>query len=85
MKQLRPARPTPFTRSAAFDPDTIRSRLRELAFLHPSAAIHFRVAGAKGVPEGWETLHYSGGRAWPGGHGQGFFFPFFTNFLFLID
>jgi len=38
---------TIFSKSAVFDPDTIRSRLRELAFLHPQATIHFRVAGEK--------------------------------------
>jgi len=31
----------------AFDPETIRSRLRELAFLNSSATIHFRVLGQK--------------------------------------
>jgi DNA gyrase subunit B len=33
---------TIFSSTATFDPDTIRSRLRELAFLNPEATIHFR-------------------------------------------
>lgn len=33
---------TIFSSTATFDPDTIRSRVRELAFLNPSATIHFR-------------------------------------------
>jgi DNA gyrase subunit B len=36
---------TIFSKTATFDPDTIRSRLRELAFLNSSATIHFRVVG----------------------------------------
>ena len=36
---------TIFSKSATFDPETIRSRLRELAFLNSSATIHFRVLG----------------------------------------
>lgn len=59
---LRPSHPLGNC-SATFDPETIRSRLRELAFLHSAATIHFRVRGAKGVPEEWEVLHYSGGWA----------------------
>jgi DNA gyrase subunit B len=35
------------SKTAHFDPDTIRSRLRELAFLNPTATIHFRVLGEK--------------------------------------
>ena len=31
-----------FSSTATFDPDTIRSRLRELAFLNPDATIHFK-------------------------------------------
>jgi DNA gyrase subunit B len=31
-----------FSPTATFDPDTIRSRLRELAFLNPDATIHFK-------------------------------------------
>ncbi len=33
----------PLTHSASYDPDTLASRLRELAFLNPAAHIHFRV------------------------------------------
>lgn len=33
---------TIFSSTATFDPDTIRSRLRELAFLNPDATIHFK-------------------------------------------
>jgi DNA gyrase subunit B len=36
---------TIFSKTASFDPDTIRSRLRELAFLNSAATIHFRVVG----------------------------------------
>ena len=36
---------TIFSNTATFDPETIRSRLRELAFLNPSATINFRVKG----------------------------------------
>lgn len=36
-----------FSKSATFDHETIRSRLRELAFLNSSATIHFRVLGQK--------------------------------------
>jgi DNA gyrase subunit B len=36
---------TIFAKGASFDPDTIRSRLRELAFLNSAAKIHFRVEG----------------------------------------
>ncbi|KAH7624772.1 hypothetical protein Ndes2526B_g00141 [Nannochloris sp. 'desiccata'] len=36
-----------FSKTASFDPETIRSRLRELAFLNSSATIHFRVLGQK--------------------------------------
>ena len=36
------------TRSATFDPDTIRSRLRELAFLNSKATIHFRAVNVEG-------------------------------------
>lgn len=32
-----------FSKNAQFDPDTIKSRLRELAFLNSAATIHFRV------------------------------------------
>ena len=35
--------------SATFDPDTIRSRLRELAFLNSRATIFFRVVDGKKV------------------------------------
>ena len=38
---------TIFSKTATFDPDTIRSRLRELAFLNSAATIHFRVLGQK--------------------------------------
>lgn len=37
---------TIFSKSATFDPDTLRLRLRELAFLNSSAKIHFRVEGS---------------------------------------
>jgi DNA gyrase subunit B len=36
---------TIFAKSVAFDPDTIRSRLRELAFLNNGALIRFRCGG----------------------------------------
>jgi len=36
-----------FSKTASFDPETIRSRLRELAFLNSAATIHFRVLGLK--------------------------------------
>ncbi|GAB4814025.1 hypothetical protein N2152v2_001071 [Parachlorella kessleri] len=42
--------PLPKGASATFDPDTIRSRLRELAFLHSAATIRLRVVG--GAPGG---------------------------------
>ncbi|EFN53908.1 hypothetical protein CHLNCDRAFT_48978 [Chlorella variabilis] len=56
--------------SATFDPDTIRSRLRELAFLNSRATIYFRAgngssngaAAAEAEPD-WEVFHYSGGLA----------------------
>ena len=36
-----------FAKSATFDPDTIRGRLRELAFLNREATIYFRVRGGE--------------------------------------
>ena len=36
-------------RSAAFDEDTVRQRLRELAFLNSAASIHFRVLPMRGA------------------------------------
>ncbi|KAL6783970.1 TOP3 [Auxenochlorella protothecoides x Auxenochlorella symbiontica] len=50
-----------FAAGAAFDPDTIRARLRELAFLNSGVTIHFRARPAKGGDAPWEALHYSGG------------------------
>jgi DNA gyrase subunit B len=38
---------TIFSKTANFDPETIRSRLRELAFLNSAATIYFRVLGLK--------------------------------------
>ena len=37
-----------FSNTAVFDPETIRSRLRELAFLNPNATINFRVKNHQG-------------------------------------
>ncbi|KAI8112178.1 hypothetical protein M9434_003502 [Picochlorum sp. BPE23] len=37
-----------FSSTATFDPETIRSRLRELAFLNPQATIHFRAKNYSG-------------------------------------
>ena len=45
-------------RSATFDADTVRQRLRELAFLNSGATIHFHVlpmGGAAGPPPGAPT------------------------------
>ncbi len=68
-----------FSKTATFDPDTIRGRLRELAFLNKEATIYFRARngavkkekeekeegkggeGAESDPDGYETLHFSGG------------------------
>jgi DNA gyrase subunit B len=40
--------PEIFAPTATFDPDTLRNRLRELAFLNPAATIRFRVLGEAG-------------------------------------
>ena len=50
----------------AFDVDTIRTRLREVAFLNKTATISFNVTGApssNGNGAGAETFHFSGGIA----------------------
>jgi DNA gyrase subunit B len=43
-----------------FDPETIRSRLRELAFLNSAATIQYRAGKGEGSEE-WNTYHFSGG------------------------
>ncbi|KAK9808822.1 hypothetical protein WJX72_004299 [[Myrmecia] bisecta] len=56
-----------FASSAVFEPDTIKARLRELAFLNSAATIQFRTVGgpqhSNGAGDGvaWEELHYAGG------------------------
>lgn len=50
---------TIFSKTASFDPDTIRSRLRELAFLNSAATIHFRVIGGSGSGSGKKSLSVS--------------------------
>ena len=48
--------------SAVFDPDTVRSRLRELAFLNSAVTIRFRALGEKSrsaaAEAEWETFHF---------------------------
>ena len=52
--------PQIFAEGVQFDPDTLRSRLRELAFLNSRATIRYRAAPHAADAE-WETLHFSGG------------------------
>ena len=46
-----------FSKTAVFDPDTIRSRLRELAFLHPTSTIHLRTVSEKSSAPPLPSLH----------------------------
>ncbi|KDD71634.1 hypothetical protein H632_c4653p0, partial [Helicosporidium sp. ATCC 50920] len=60
--------PAIFSSGAEFDPETVRGRLRETAFINAGAAIHFRVGGGgrdakskEANERGWETFVYEGG------------------------
>lgn len=61
-----------FSKDVKFDPDTLRNRLRELAFLNKAATLRYRAtsrkkaaasngAGIKQEGADWEVLHYDGG------------------------
>jgi hypothetical protein len=51
-----------FAEGVAFDPDTIRARIRELAFLNSAATLRFRAApGGGGAGAEWQVYHYDGG------------------------
>jgi DNA gyrase/topoisomerase IV subunit B len=58
-----------FAEGVAFDPDTIKARIRELAFLNSAATLRFRAvagAGSNGSSSdaaggGWQVFHYDGG------------------------
>jgi DNA gyrase subunit B len=52
--------PQIFSSGVEFDPDAIRARLRELAFLNAGATIHYR-AGPSAESLDPEILHYEGG------------------------
>ena len=53
--------------SITYDPDTIRTRLRELAFLNSTATIKFRATEAhsngNSAAADWQVFHFSRGLA----------------------
>ena len=53
--------PIIFSSGVVFDPDTLRARLREVAFLNSSATIKFRAAPADVETAPWEIFAFSGG------------------------
>jgi DNA gyrase subunit B len=53
--------PLIFTSGVVYDPDTLRSRLREVAFLNSAATIKFRAAPADVESAPWEIFAFSGG------------------------
>jgi DNA gyrase subunit B len=53
--------PQIFSPGVEFDPDTLRARLREVAFLNSAATIRFRAAPGDVEAAPWETFAFAGG------------------------